>query len=67
MRLTFPANVAIASVENALLIEFSIVFERVAGLADAVEVAHDTQRFTLWLRRHAFLWDLANFSECVEE
>jgi hypothetical protein len=37
-RLTFPSDVAVAGIENALLVELGIVFERVAGLADAFEI-----------------------------
>ena len=66
IRLTFSANVTIASVENALLAEFRVMFERIAGLAYAVEVAHETQRLTLWLCRHALLWNLVDVSERAE-
>jgi hypothetical protein len=61
---TFSTNVAVASIEDAPLVKLGVLFKRVAGLADAIEIACNTKRLTLWLRRHAFLRDLSDISEC---
>jgi hypothetical protein len=65
VRLTFFANVAYAGVVNALLVEFSVMFKRVAGFADAVEVVETTFSFALRFVGHAILGYLVTVSKRV--